>query len=339
MARFFSSPVVYALALGAWWTACTPEEPPFAVDDVRPVPAHFPTYIEPEDNPMNEAKWELGRHLFFDERLGADGALSCASCHVPEMAFADSSRVSLGTGGIQGVRNAPALINGAWQPRFHREGGVPSLEAQVLAPIQEPMEFDRDLVALVEELSQDEQYQSWSECGFGRGFDAYVMTRSLAAFQRTLISGGSRYDAWLQGNASALNAAELRGLDVFESLECNSCHSGVLLSDFETHNTGLYANYDDVGAYRLTFDSSDIGAFQTPTLRNVALTSPYMFDGSLPALEDVVDHYVSGGTGHPNQDERVRPRTVTDQDKADLVAFLHTLSDEEFVVWAKDLRP
>ena len=318
---------------------CEPELPAFTVADVREVPAHFPAYVEPADNPLNEAKWELGRHLFFDERFSADGMLSCASCHNPSLAMADSLAVTPGSSGALGVRNAPALVNLAWQPRFHREGGVSSLEAQVLAPVQEPTEFHRDLVELVDQLGQDLQYQEWAQEGFDRPFDAYVMTRALAAFQRTLISGSAPYDRWLQGQAEALSPAALRGRDRFEEFECASCHQGVMLSDFATHNTGLYASYVDQGAYRLTFDSTDLGAFKTPSLRNVGLTAPYMFDGSLATLEDVVDHYDAGGTLHPNQDPRVRPRNLSASEKDALVAFLRAVTDDDYVSWAQGLQP
>ena len=329
------------LGLASWavLTACRPDDEAFTVADVRDVPSHFPTYAEPEENLLNEAKWELGRHLFFDERLSADGMLSCASCHNPSLAMADSLAVTPGTSGALGVRNAPALVNLAWQPRFHREGGVPSLEAQVLAPVQEPTEFHRDLVELVDQIGQDAQFQDWAQEGFDRPFDAYVMTRALAAFQRTLISGSSPYDRWLQGQTEALSLAALRGRELFEGLECASCHQGVMLSDFATHNTGLYETYVDQGAYRLTFDSADIGAFKTPSLRNVALTAPYMFDGSLHSLEAVLEHYASGGSGHINQDERIRVRELSAQDRSDLVAFMESLTDDAFVKWSEGLRP
>lgn len=329
------------LCMASWalLPACGPGDEVFTVADVRDVPSHFPTYAEPEENVLNEAKWELGRHLFFDERLGADGALSCASCHIPGLAFSDSLPTSFGSDGALGFRNAPALVNMAWQPRFHREGGIATLEAQVLAPVQDPLEFNRDVVEAVEQLAGDEQYQAWAEEGFGRPFDAYVMTRSLAAFQRTLISGSSPYDRWLQGQAEALSPAALRGRERFEELECASCHQGVMLSDFATHNTGLYETYVDPGAYRLTFDSADIGAFKTPSLRNVALTAPYMFDGSLPTLESVLEHYASGGSGHVNQDARIVARELSAQDRSDLIAFLASLTDDEFVTWSEGLRP
>ena len=327
------------LAIASLLLSCDCEPPVLMQADIRAVPGHFPAMPVAEDNPLNEAKWELGRHLFFDTRLSEDGAVSCASCHIPSHAFAQPQAVSEGTGGIAGTRNAPALMNMAWQPAFHREGGIPSLEAQVLAPIQEPTEFNRDVAELVDALALDPQYQQWSEEGFGRPFDAFVLTRAIAAFERTLVSGTSPYDAWLQGDVDALNEAEMRGLELFETLDCAGCHSGVFLTDFDTHNTGLYEDYDDPGAFRLTFDSTDIGAFKTPSLRNVAETAPYMFDGSFSSLEDVIEHYVSGGVGHVNQDARVQPRDLSAEDKADLIAFLRSLSDPSYVAWASQLEP
>ena len=331
--------IYIGLVMGLWLVGCRPEPVPFNVEDIRTLPSHFPAYVEPENNPMNEAKWELGQRLFFDQRLGSDGQLSCASCHRPELAFSDNQPTSLGPHGVQGTRNTPALMNLAWQPRFHREGGIPSLEAQILAPLQEPTEFNQNLEDLVTMLSLDEDYQALAQEGFERDFDAYVLTRSIAAFERTLISGASAYDRWLQGDSSALSAFEMQGLQVFESLECGSCHQGTWLTDFDNHNNGLYADYPDPGAFRLTLDSADIGAFKTPTLRNVGITSPYMFDGSLQTLDEVIEHYASGGSGHPNQDLRIQPFELTDEEKAQLIAFLNSMTDHEFVDWAVGLRP
>ena len=307
--------------------------------DIRDIPVHFPAYEEPEDNPLNEAKWQLGRLLFFDPRFSHDGNISCASCHQPELAFSDSAAVSRGSEGAMGFRNTPPLINPSWQPRFHREGGITSLEAQVLAPVVEPHEFNRDPVELVEELATDAQYHMLAQEGFGRPFDAYVMTRSLAAFERSLITGGSPWDRWLQGDNDALSPSALRGMTLLDDLECTGCHEGVWATDFETHNNGLYLEYTDPGAYRLTFDSSDLGAFKTPSLRNLAFTAPYMFDGSLSTLDEVIDHYASGGTGHPNQDPRIRPRSLSSDERDDLKSFLLAMSDSAFIDWASALRP
>ena len=304
---------------------------PFHLSELVQVPAHFPALEEPADNPLNLAKWELGRLLFHDTRFSAANDVSCASCHLAQFAMADSLAVSKGTGGAPGFRNASALFNMAWQPRFHREGGIPSLETQILAPLQEPHEFDKDLMELVTELATDPGYHALSEEAFGRPFDAYVLTRSLASFERTLISGQSPYDQWLLGDTSALSEAALRGKGLFDNLQCRSCHSGLWFTDFANHNIGLYSENPDPGAFRLTLDSADLGKFKTPSLRNLAFSAPYMFDGSLSTLDEVLDQYVKGGMGHPNQDPRIFPMDLTSVERSDLLAFLEALNDTAFV--------
>ena len=331
---------ILSASLAAVWAGCRPDPtPPFTLDDVRPAPPHFPDMDWPEDSPLNEAKWELGRHLFFDTRLSAHGDVSCATCHNPSSAMADDQPVTPGTGGLAGDRNASALVNLGWQPRFHMEGGVPSLETQALAPLQEPHELGRDLLEVVAELALDARYAQWAQEGFGQPFDALVFTRSLAAFQRTLISGSAPYDRWLQGDDSAMSEAALRGMGLFDDLACSSCHSDVWFTDFQPHNIGLTEAYADPGTYRLTFDSLDIGAFKTPSLRNIARTAPYMHDGSLATLDDVIDHYASGGAGHPNQDARVAPFELDKDQRADLLAFMQALTDSSFVTWSSTLAP
>lgn len=332
--------LILTASLAAVWAGCRPDPtPPFTLNDVRPAPPHFPDLDWPEDNPLNEAKWELGRHLFFDTRLSAQGDVSCATCHNPASAMADDQPVTPGTGGLAGNRNASALVNLGWQPRFHMEGGVPSLETQALAPFQEPHELGRDLLEVVAELALDARYAQWSKEGFGQPFDAFVFTRSLAAFQRTLISGSAPYDRWLQGDDFAMSETALRGMELFDNLACSSCHSEVWLTDFQPHNIGLTGTYADPGTYRLTFDSLDIGAFKTPSLRNIAQTAPYMHDGSLATLDDVIDHYASGGAGHPNQDARVAPFELDAGQRADLLAFMQALTDSSFMQWTEQLRP
>lgn len=340
MGRFPLAFWILASAVAAAGVGCRPDpEPPFTLDDLRPVPTHFPELVWPEDNPLNEAKWELGRHLFFDNRLSFQGDVSCATCHNPSTAMADGQTVTPGTGGLVGNRNASALVNLAWQPRFHMEGGVPSLETQALAPLQEPHELGRDLLEVVAELAQDARYAQWAQEGFRQPFDAYVFTRSLATFQRTLISGSAPYDRWLQGDNLAMSEAARRGMDLFDDLACSTCHSDVWFTDFQTHNIGLVEEYADPGAYRLTFDSSDVGAFKTPSLRNIAWTAPYMHDGSLASLNDVIDHYALGGAGHPNQDPRVAPFELGKGQREDLLAFMQALTDSSFVAWSSTLAP
>ena len=213
------------------------------------------------------------------------------------------------------------------------------METQALAPLQEPHELGRDLLEVVAELAQDPWYARWAQEGFGQPFDAFVFIRSLAEFQRTLISGSAPYDRWLQGDDSAMSEAALQGMGLFDDLACSSCHSEVWFSDFQTHNIGLTEAYADPGTYRLTFDSLDIGAFKTPSLRNIAQTAPYMHNGSLSTLDDVIDHYASGGAGHPNQDPRVTPFELDEDQRADLRAFMQALTDSSFVTWSSTLAP
>lgn len=319
--------------------SCHGRDPERTLADVVPIPAHFPSVSFPPENPWSEASWELGRHLFFDTRLSEDGQVSCATCHQPERAFSDTSSVSLGVFGREGFRNTPTLVNLAWQPRFHREGGISSLESQVLAPIQEPHEFNHDINLIAAQLSKDPDYKAWSEQAFQRDLDAFAITRALAAFERSFISGNSPYDQWVLGNEHALSDAELRGMTLFEDHGCSGCHQDLWFTDFETHNNGLYSSYDDVGAYRLTFDSADVGAFKTPSLRNLTFTAPYMFDGSLSTLAEVIDHYNQGGSGHPNQDPRIQPLGLTPSEQNELILFLKALSDPSYIEWAQALDP
>ncbi len=224
--------------------------------------------------------------------------------------------------------------NVVYHPYFTREGGVPTLEMQILVPIQEHNEFDFNILKIAGRLKSDTAYVRLSRDAYGRDPDFYIITRGIACFERTLISGESRYDRFaFQGKTGALNASERRGMDLFfsEKTNCSTCHAGFNFSNYAFENNGLYENYVDPGRFRLTEDSSDIARFKVPTLRNVALTAPYMHDGSLPTLESVVEHYNSGGRAHPHRSPLVRPLGLTVGEKADLVAFLESLTDEKFV--------
>jgi cytochrome c peroxidase len=180
-------------------------------------------------------------------------------------------------------------------------------------------------------LREEERYNALSRVAYGRELDAWVVTRAIANYERTLISGWSRYDRYIQGDLSALTEQELRGLALFnsEALNCTSCHGGFDLSDHAYHNVGQYLDYSmDPGRGRITLRPEDEGRFKTPSLRNVALTAPYMHDGSMPTLKHVIDHFASGGLPHPNRDPEMRTFTITEEEKADLIAFLESLTDE-----------
>lgn len=297
------------------------------------VPDHFPPFTQPDGNMLTKDRVALGKALFFDSRLSSDGMVSCASCHLPDAAFADPLQVSLGAHGREGFRNAPSLANVAFHPFLFMDGGVPTLELQVLAPFDDPTEFDFPITEAAELLASDPEIRALSLRAYGRIPDPFVITRSLAAFERTLISADSPYDRYLSGDASALNASALEGMSLFfsESVGCGNCHSGPLLTNFSFENIGLYSQYTDEGRQRVTALAEDNGKFKVPSLRNVAVTAPYMHDGSLLHLEAVIEHFNAGGADHPLKHPAVRPLNLEDQEKEALKAFLNALTDETFI--------
>lgn len=297
------------------------------------IPEGFPEMPFPEDNTFTRERWELGKKLFYDPILSVDHTLSCADCHKQHLAFSDDRAFSPGVMGRPGVRNAPSLTNVGYQPYFLREGSVPTLEMQVLVPIQEKNEFAHNILNIVEDLKKSPEYMKRSQEAYGREPDAFVITRALATFERTFISGNSRYDQQTYQGKEVLNASEKRGMALFFSKKahCSSCHNGFNFTDYSFKNNGLDTAYSDNGRRRLTNKAEDEALFKVPSLRNVALTAPYMHNGSLSTLQEVVAHYNSGGKPHSNKSKLIRPLKLTEQEQQDLVSFLKSLTDNEFI--------
>jgi cytochrome c peroxidase len=275
----------------------------------------------------------LGKELFFDKRLSRNNDLSCATCHQPDKAFTDNLQFSFGDNNAIGTVNAPTLTNVGYHPYFNFNGGVVSLETQILVPIQEHNEFNTNILDIVAKLATDLTYEQLSQKAYNRPFDAFVLTRAVANFQRSLVSGNSRYDQHFLQNKPILNESELRGYDLFFSDEakCAQCHSGFNFTSYAFENNGLYEDYENIGRMAISFDENDRAKFKIPTLRNIALTAPYMHDGSFATLEEIVEHYNSGGAAHPNKSALLQPLNLTNQQKQDLVNFLKTLTDEDFI--------
>ena len=296
------------------------------------VPSHFPELPVPTDNLLTREKIELGRWLFYEEALSKDSSVSCASCHIQNLAFADGKKVSVGVHGATGQRNSPALQNLAYYPNFFMDGGIPTLEMQVEAPIFTEEEMDFNYFEASKRLNADNHYQKMFLAAFNKGADAYGITRSIAAFERTMISGNSKYDQFKNGTAT-LTKEEESGMSLFfsEKTGCSDCHSGFLFTDFSLVNVGLYETYLDTGYARISRKPEDSGKFRVPSLRNVALTSPYFHDGSGESLEEIINHFSTGGKLHPNKDARIRRLNLSQGEQEDLVAFLHTLTDESFI--------
>lgn len=291
------------------------------------------SYPFPQDNAPSSDKIALGKSLFFDKRLSLDGTVSCANCHNPEYAFTDRKSVSTGINGQLAERNAPSLLNSAFLQTVMFDAHLKTLELQVIVPLQEPTEMGHNMKILIPKLRAIPEYQAAAKKIFNRDFDAWVLTRSIAAFERSLISMNSPYDQYVKGDKKALNKSEQRGLKLFEEkLYCTSCHHAPHFTNHLAENNGLYQSYgNDKGRFRINLDSADIGFFKTPSLRNVELTYPYMHDGSLKTLDDVIDHYSHGGNHPKGQSKHIQSFNLSNIEREDLKAFLKSLTDTTYL--------
>ena len=323
-------PVIFWSALFLL-ASCTKDEP---VAYQLQVPAWFPEMEIPAENELTEARIALGRKLFYEPLLSSDSSVSCASCHLQERAFTDGISISVGVNNAMGLRNAPTLANIGFAPRFFHDGGVETLELQSQQPIFSVEEMNFSIAGFIDRIANDEEYRRMFDEAYGREPDAFGISRSIASFERTMISGNSRFDEYeYKGIQSALNESEIRGRNLFFSsnTECSSCHVPPLFTNYEYENVGLYVNYADSGRARISHLEEDKGKFKVPTLRNIEITAPYMHNGSMTSLAEVIDHFNSGGVGHLNQSSKVKPLGLSEQEKQDLVAFLKTLTDDSFM--------
>jgi cytochrome c peroxidase len=332
------------------------------------LPKGFPKPHVPADNPMTAAKVELGRYLFYDARMSVNGKASCATCHKQELAFTDGRAVSAGTTGQLHSRSAMSLVNVAYSAALTwSDPQMKNLEDQALVPMfgDHPVELGlREGGGFLPMLRSDARYQALFERAFPADDDRFTMknaTKALASFERSIISARSPYDRYHYGGEdSAVSDSAKRGEILFfnQHLSCFRCHGGFNFSDatvsesnvrraIEFHNTGLYniaggLSYPapNLGTYEHSKNAADVGKFKAPTLRNIAVTAPYMHDGSIATLEGVIDHYAAGGRtidsglnagrGHdnPNKDHLIAGFSLSRQDRADLIAFLESLTDE-----------
>ena len=288
----------------------------------------------PADNPLAPAKIALGKKLFFDKRLSADGTVACATCHAPRFGFTDGQPVSTGIGGQQGGRSAPTVINRLFSKQQFWDGRAADLEDQALGPIQSPIEMGNTLENVMATLEKLPGYVAAFKTAYG---DPQItperIAQAIASFERTVLSGNSPFDRYAAGAKQALSAAARRGLALFRGKTgCQFCHAGFNFTDERYHNIGVGMDKlkPDSGRYTVTKQEADTGAFKTPTLRHIHATTPYMHDGSLKTLMAVVEYYNKGGTPNPHLSKQIKPLNLTKQEKADLVAFLHALTGEEW---------
>ncbi len=317
MLRLFKF-LLFTLILGS----CVPDDLVF--DGLNTT---YPTLEYPADNPYNAAAASLGERLFFDPILSLDSSISCGSCHKPELGFATNDRVTPGVGGILGKRNSPSLLNVGFQPYFMREGGVPSLEMQVLVPLGDATEMAHNVVDAARRLNRNTSYKNEFLTVYGDTALPYLVVRALANFERTLVDFDAPFDHFIQGDATALSSEAIKGGKLFYGkAACVQCHSGVLLTDFGFANNGTaIVDSTDYGRELLTNESGDRYVFKVPSLRKVQITAPYMHDGSVSTLADVVEQYNTGGANHSYTDSRIEPLGLSVSEKAQLVAFLEAL--------------
>lgn len=346
--------LVLMLPAIAWAVTATAQEGPtapslFPQEAPQPPLGLLPVIFWPEDNPYSAPKAELGRLLYFDTRLSSDGSVSCASCHSPEATFTDNLPVSVGISQQKGGRSAPTVINRGFTTLQFWDGRVGSLEDQAKGPLANPLEMTADKEAdaahtsVVGRIRKIPGYASLFDKAFGPGeITIDHVAKAIATFERCVMSGNSPYDRYKAGDETAMNPEQVRGMKLFFGrAACDACHLGFNFSDESFVNIGI--GYDpttrkfaDVGRAQISGKEADTGAFKTPTLREIAGTGPYMHDGSLATLDEVVAHYDKGGLPNPYIDQRMKPLKFTEQERRELVSFLQALSGEG---WQRYGRP
>jgi cytochrome c peroxidase len=323
-----------------------PEVKPIGVPIQIAAPLGLPPVPIPPDNPPTAETVALGRRLYYDTALSVDNTVSCATCHNPQLGFGDGRAVSIGVRGQKGTRNAPTIFNAAYYTTQFWDGRAPSLEKQVEGPMANPIEMGHTLVGVEDKLNVNPSYLAEFKKAFGSdAITIEMVEKSIASFERTIVSGNSPFDRYMYGGDNqALSVSARRGLEVFRNPKkgnCVVCHtlgdSYALFTDNKFHNLGVgvklgmdgEAVLTDLGRFKVTNVEADKGAFRTPSLRNIALTAPYMHDGSDKNLKEVIDFYIGAGNSNPYRDKEIHSLDfLTGQERADLQEFLKSLTGE-----------
>lgn len=297
------------------------------------VPSHFPApHYNLENNPINEASFQLGKMLFYDPILSSDSTVSCATCHAQVHGFADHNmKFSEGVNGMLGERNSPALSNLAWHPHFMWDGGINHIEVMSFAPITNPVEMNEDMAHVVQKLAAQTKYTNQFAAAFGSvEITDQKVLKALAQFMAMMVSSNSKYDQVITGKTTFTDR-EQKGYELFKS-NCAHCHKEPLLTDFSFRNNGLDSHYKDAGRFKITQKEEDNGKFKVPSLRNIALTYPYMHDGRFNNLESVLNHYNYGIINSSTLDASLQKGlNLTQEQQADIILFLNTLTDYDYL--------
>ena len=317
----YAASLLTAITLNpAWLSAANAER----ADYLAPMKMRIPG-----DNKITPARIELGKALFFDPRLSDSNQMSCATCHNPSFSWTDGLPISIGRNNKKMTRATPTILNVAYSRKFFWDGRARSLEEQAVGPIKSAIEMNQSMEVLVDELKSIIGYRKMFEKAYpGEGITETTIGKALATYERTIVSGfNSPFDRWLKGDQKAMSKSAQNGFKLFDGkARCSVCHSGPNFTDGSFHNIGLN-NGNDMGRFEFVKVASLKGAFKTPTLRNVSNTAPYMHNGELKTMEDVIDHYIDGGKGKANVSPDMKAIKLSKQEKADLIEFLDALSE------------
>ncbi|MGY3237377.1 MULTISPECIES: cytochrome-c peroxidase [unclassified Bradyrhizobium] len=305
------------------------QKAPSSVDALKAQYRRPATIPFPKDNPYTPEKAALGKKLYFDTRLSVTSAQSCASCHSPGFGWGDGLAVGVGHGMAKLGRHSPTIVNAAWSDIFMWDGRLPTLEDQALGPIQSSGEMNMKLDQLMERLAAIREYKPMFDAAFpGEAMTSRTLARAIATYERTVVSEHAPFDAWIEGDEKAISTEAKRGFELFNGkAQCAACHEGWNFTNEGFQDIGLPSKDVGRGEYLPAVIKMQ-HAFKTPGLREISRRSPYMHDGSLATLEQVIDHYDHGGVDRPSRSDLMRPLELTAQDKTDLVAFLKTLSSD-----------
>jgi cytochrome c peroxidase len=288
----------------------------------------LPPVEHPVDNPMTPEKVELGKMLYFDTRLSGTERVSCATCHNPSFGWGEGVALSVGVGDQLLGRHSPTVLNAAYYTHQFWDGRAATLEEQAKGPITSKVEMNADPDVVVKRLQGIPDYAERFQQVFGEPVSFDNIAKAIATYERTVVRGDSAFDRWAAGDDAAMSEEAKRGYQLYTTKAlCITCHSGPNFSDSKFHNIGVKGSgTTDKGRFDVTKNPADLGAFKTPTVRNAALTAPYMHDGSIATLEELVEHYDKGGEAVPNKSPLMVPLKLTAQEKADLVAFMKALT-------------
>ena len=318
-------------------------------NEVGSIPKNgFPLGLEPDfkipkDNPLTEEKVQLGKYLFFDKRLSLDESLSCATCHDPTQGFSNGAMFAQGVAKTVGSRNVPSIVNRLFGQTQFWDGRAETLESQALAPLFNPDEMAINEKLLLQRLRADSTYQRLFYLAFGSPEPTIEkVAKAISCFERTLLTGETDFDRYEWDSiTTALSERAKRGLSLFRGkARCSTCHIGTNFTDERFHNIGAGEGVGqmDAGRAAVTGNPVDFGKFKTPSLRNIEHTAPYMHDGSLASLEDVIAFYDRGGRRNPNLDKEIKPLELSYTEKADLLLFLKSLTGPVFSVDVEELK-